>query len=111
MRSLQNKVAVRYNRFKVYCLVMASMILAGEAGSMSVKGLVGGVIGLVIFGALIPVLFPLITASDTDIQALTGTDDGTVMLQTLWPILLIVCGVGIAVGVIYYALKRFRVMG
>lgn len=82
-----------------------------QRGSLSVKGLVGGVIGLVIFGALVPVLFPMITDSDTAIQALTGTDDGTVMLQTLWPILLIVCGIGIAVGVVYYALKKFRVMG
>lgn len=78
---------------------------------MSFKGLIAGVIGVVIFGALIPVLFPLITDSDTAIQALTGTDDGTVMLQTLWPILLVVSGVGIAVGVIYYALRKFGVMG
>lgn len=74
------------------------------------KGLITGVIAIVILGALIPVLFPLITDSDTAIQALTGTDDGTVMLQTIWPILLVICGIGIPVGVLFFALRKFEII-
>lgn len=75
------------------------------------KNLIAAVIGIVVLGALIPVLFPLITDSDTAIQALTGTDDGTVMLQTLWPVLLVICGVGVPVGVLYFALRKFGLFG
>lgn len=83
----------------------------GQKGSMTFKTLITAVIGIVIFGALIPVLFPLITDSDTAIQALTGTDDGTVMLQTMWPILLVICGIGVPVGVLYFALRKFGLIG
>lgn len=76
-----------------------------------IKKVVYIVLMFVVLGALVPVLWPLFVGTDTDVQAMTETDDATVFLQTLWPIILIVVGLGFVAGLVFYALRKFKVMG
>jgi hypothetical protein len=62
---------------------------------------------MVVVGALIPALWPMFVATDTAIQALSDGSSMTDFLQVMWPISLIVIAIGIAVALIYYALKKF----
>lgn len=67
---------------------------------------------LIVLGALIPVLWPMLQDTQTDISALNATGSAsTAFLQSMWPIALLVVGLGIVVAIILYALKRFGVMG
>lgn len=66
---------------------------------------------VVALGALIPTLWPMFTDTDTQIQALNGTDTATGFLQTSWPIALLIIGLAIGIGVLFYALKKFGIMG
>lgn len=66
---------------------------------------------IIVLGALIPVLWPMMEATDTDIQALTETGPITTFLQTMWPIVLLVIGIGVAAGLVFMALRKFGVMG
>lgn len=67
-------------------------------------------ITILVLGTMVAAMWSPMMGSDTAIQALTETDDATVMLQTFWPIGLLVIGLGIAAGVIFHALKKFNVM-
>lgn len=75
-----------------------------------VKGVVSVIIVVVVLGALISALWDTMLGSDTAIQALTDTGTATTMLQDMWPIALIVVGVGIAAGIVFYALRKFKVI-
>lgn len=67
---------------------------------------------LIVLGALIPVLWPMLQDTQTDIDALNATGStSTAFLQNMWPIVLLVVGLGIVVALILYALKRFGVLG
>lgn len=76
-----------------------------------IKQVLGVVMLIIVLGALIPVLWPMMEATDTDIQALTQTGPITVFLQTMWPIVLLVIGIGVAAGLVFYSLKKFGVIG
>lgn len=67
---------------------------------------------LIVLGALIPVLWPMLQATQTDIDALNATgSSSTAFLQSMWPVALLVVGLGIVVAIILYALRRFGVLG
>lgn len=72
-----------------------------------IKKIVSVVILFCVLGALVPVLWPMFVGTDTDIQAMTETDDATVFLQTVWPIVLLVMGIGVGAGLIYYGVRKF----
>lgn len=72
------------------------------------KKFIGGAIGVVIIGTAIPVLWPMIAESDTNIQAMTGTDVGTTTLQSWWPILLPIAAIAIGAMVVFFVIKKFR---
>lgn len=97
-----------YLRGKQYQLSQRHDMLS-QIGAISLKAIVGTVVAVVILGTAIPVLWPLIADSDTDIQAMNGTDDGTAFIQTFWPIAILIGGIGLAVGVVYLIMKKFRV--
>lgn len=82
-----------------------------QAGVISVKSLITGAVGVVILATAIPVLWPMIADSDTTIQAMNGTDDGTAFIQSFWPIGIMIGGIGIGVGLVYMLLKKFNVVG
>lgn len=66
---------------------------------------------IIVMGALIPVLWPMLQATTTNITAIAGTDAPTAFLKTMWPIAILVVGLGIVVAIIFYALRKFGVMG
>lgn len=66
---------------------------------------------LVVLGALIPILWPLMDTTNTDIQAMNGTSTITTFLQTMWPIVLLIIGIGICAGLVFFALRKFGVIG
>lgn len=74
-------------------------------------GLITIVVVLLVLGTAIPALWPLATGTSTNITAMSGTDAGTTTIQAFWPIALMVVGLGLGVGIIMYALKKFGLMG
>jgi membrane protein insertase Oxa1/YidC/SpoIIIJ len=70
----------------------------------------GVIVTVVVLGAIIggaSGLWDTMMDSDTSVQAITDATAPTTIFQTLWPIMLLVIGVGIAAGVIMYAVKEF----
>ncbi|OGM08558.1 hypothetical protein A2Z67_01815 [Candidatus Woesebacteria bacterium RBG_13_36_22] len=65
---------------------------------------------LIVIAVAFPVLWPLVTGAGGNITAMVGTDAGTTTVQAFWPIVLLLVGLGVAVGLIMYALKKFNVM-
>ena len=77
-----------------------------------IQKLIGILLVVVVIGALIPVLLPLLFDTIGDIDAITHVDGGSglTLLQTLWPIVVMVIIIGIAAGLIFFALRRFGVV-
>lgn len=73
--------------------------------------LIGVAVVLIVLGSAIPVLWPLAAGSADNISAMTGTDAGTTTIKAFWPIILLIIGLGIAIGLIIYGLKKFGMMG
>lgn len=70
--------------------------------------IIGVVVALVALGYAIPVLWPMAAGSADNISAMTGDDAGTTTMQAFWPVILLIVGLGIAVGLIYYAINKFK---
>lgn len=68
-------------------------------------------LALIVLGALIPALWPMLQATTGNITAISGTDTPTVFLKAMWPVALLVTGLGIVIAIILYAMKKFGVMG
>lgn len=81
-----------------------------ERGSV-LGGVVLIIITIVVLGTLIPVLWPMMTDTTTSIAALNGTDTATTFLKTGWPIILLLIGLAIVVGLIYFSLRQFGIGG
>lgn len=84
-----------------------------QAGAISMGilvTLIGVVITLIVLAYAIPELWPVLTTASENITSMSGTDTGTSMIQAFWPIILMVVGLGLAAGLIVYALKKFNVM-
>lgn len=75
-----------------------------------IQAVVSVILIVIVLGALIPALWPKFSETATNIAALTQTDAGTETLQSLWPIALVVVGIGIAAGIVFMALHKFGVM-
>lgn len=80
-----------------------------QRGAGSLKSIITVTVTVVILGTAVPVLWPLFAGSDTDIQAMTETDSGTVFIQTFWPILILIGGIGLVVGIVYMVMRRFNI--
>jgi cell division protein FtsX len=85
--------------------------LKGQSG-FSMGGILGSILGVVllvlVLGKVIPALWPSFVGSDTDIQALSQSDAATVILQSLWPIILLIAGIGMVAAIIFLVLKKFK---
>lgn len=88
--------------------VLACQMVGAELGAANLKGIISIVVTVVILGTAVPVLWPMFAGSDTDIQAMVETDDGTVFIQTFWPIMILIGGIGLVVGILYMVMKRFK---
>jgi len=85
-------------------------VYQGQAGEFGVGVIIYVVIGIVVVGTVVAALWGTLAGTDTSIQALTQTDAGTSTLQTMWPIVLVIIGIGIAAGAVMWALRKFNVM-
>ena len=77
-----------------------------------IKKLIGVLLVLVVVGALLPVLLPLLfdTVGDVASMNVTASPAAGAMLQTMWPIVIMVIIIGVAAGLIFFAIKRFGIM-
>ena len=65
---------------------------------------------LIVIATAFPIIWPMVVDAGGNITAMTGTDAGTTTLQGFWPLILLVVGIGIAIGLIMFGLNKFRVM-
>lgn len=79
-------------------------------GKGLLAGLLGVVVVMVVMGSAIPVLWP-VASNSTAINAMSGTDAGTTTIKSFWPIILLIIGIGLAVGLIVMALRKFGLLG
>ena len=85
-------------------------VVASECGMIGgglLTGLITVVVVLIVLGTAIPVLWPLAANTTDNITAMTGTDAGTTTIQAFWPVILLVVGMGLAVGLIMFGLRKF----
>lgn len=77
-----------------------------------IKKVIGVVLIAAVIAALLPVLLPLLFDSIADVEAINVTASPAAggMLQTMWPITIMVIIIGIAAGLVFFALKRFGVV-
>ena len=85
--------------------------MAQLIGMSLLTGLIGIVVTIIILANAIPVLWPMATDASANVTAMTGTDEGTQIIVAFWPIALLVIGIGLAVGVVIFGLKKFGLMG
>ena len=77
-----------------------------------ISKVLGVVLIAVVVAALLPVMLPLLFDSIGDIEDITHADAGAELdlLQTLWPIVVMIIIIGIAAGLVFFALRRFKVI-
>lgn len=77
-----------------------------------IKKVLGVILIAVVIAALLPVLLPLLFDSLGDIDAITHEDAGAELdlLQTIWPIVVMIIIIGVAAGLVFFALRRFNVI-
>lgn len=77
-----------------------------------IKKILGVILIVVVLGAAIPVILPLLFDTQGDIEAMnvTASPEAGGLLKTMWPIVVMIIIIGIAAGLIFFALKRFNVI-
>ena len=73
-------------------------------------GLITVSVVLIVIATAFPIVWPMVVGAGGNITAMSGTDAGTTTLQGFWPLILLVVGIGIAIGLIMYGLKKFQIM-
>lgn len=75
------------------------------------KRIVYLILSIVVMGMLLPVIFPMMTDTDTDIQAMNATgSEPTAFLQTAWPIVLLVIGLVVVLAIIMWAVNKLGII-
>lgn len=70
---------------------------ASEIGEFSVDHIVDVVMTFVVAGSVIAALWDTFVGTDTQIQALTGTDQATVVLKLVYPVAVMIGGIYLVV--------------
>lgn len=65
------------------------------------------VIVLIVLAYTVPVLWPIAVTAGANITGMTGTDAGTTTMVAFWPIVELLVGLGIAVALVVYAVRKF----
>lgn len=76
-----------------------------------IKKIIIVVVTIVCLGAIIPGLWPMMMDTQGVVGNMTGTDPGTLFVKAMWPVALIIIGIGIAAAVIFFGLKKLGVFG
>ncbi len=72
--------------------------------------ILGVIIGAVVIGNIVVAVWSTFVGTDTAVQALVETDVATVTLKAMWPVFLVVTGIGIVAGCILWGLKALDIM-
>ena len=83
---------------------------------MGMKGM--GILGalfavcivLIVIAYSFPVLWPMVTTAGENITGMSGTDAGTTTFQAFWPMVLLFVGLGVAIGLVIFAVKKFGLL-
>lgn len=89
-----------------------SRIHRGIKGFSILGAIIIVAVTLVVLGAAIPVLWPMMQETEADIAALNesaGATAATNFLESMWPIVILIVGLGIVLALIWFGLKRFGV--
>lgn len=81
---------------------------AGFSGSEILYGILGIAVLFVVLGASVPLLWPLIAGSTTNVNAMNGTDQGTAFIKTAWPIAILFAGIAIGVALIVVGVNEIK---
>ena len=81
-------------------------------------GLISVAVVLIVIATAFPIVWPMVTSAgynivgsvSENITGMTSTDVGTTTIKGFWPLILLVVGIGIAIGLIVYGLKKFQIM-
>lgn len=84
---------------------------AGFAGMGLLTALIAIAVVLIVLARAFPILWPMVTSAGGNVTAMNGTDAGTTTFVAFWPVALLVVGIGVAVGLIIFALKSFGLIG
>lgn len=84
--------------------------MACQLGEFGVQSIVGLAVGMMVIGAVVAALWDKIAATDTAIQLLEGTDEGTLFLQGIWGTVILLCALAIGVGVIMWVLHKLDII-
>ena len=75
-----------------------------------IKKILAVVLVIIVIGALLPVLWTMMMDTSADVTGnLTGAGAGGTFIAAMWPIVLILVGIGIAAGLIFYAIRKFNI--
>jgi hypothetical protein len=75
------------------------------------KSVIGLILVFVILGTLIPVLWPMLTDTSAGVGNMTGGGAGGDLIKVVWPVALLLIGIGIAVALILFTIKKFGSLG
>jgi len=74
-------------------------------------GIIGTALVLMVVAYVFPIIWPLVTDAGADITSMNGTDAGTTTVIAFWPVVLLMVGLGIAIGLVMFALRKFGILG
>ena len=77
-----------------------------------IKKVLGVILIAVVIAALLPAVLPLLfdTAEPIESINITASPEAGGMLQTMWPIVIMIIIIGVAAGLVFFALRRFKVV-
>lgn len=84
---------------------------ASMAGMGILAGLISVVVVLIVLFYAIPIIWPVAVTASENMTSMSGTDEGTTIMKAFVPIILLVIGLGLAVALIVYAIRKFGIMG
>jgi hypothetical protein len=76
------------------------------------KKVLGLILTFIVLGCALPALWPMLGTVTEDVTSMNVTGDaGGALIKTVWPVGLLLMGIGIAVALILFTLKKFGSLG
>lgn len=89
----------------------ASQRGASLVGMSIVIALIGAIITIILIADVVPILWPMAETASANITNMSTSTQGGQLIVSFWPIVLLVVGIGLAVGAIVWALGKFGIIG
>lgn len=77
-----------------------------------IKKVLAVILIAVVIAALLPAILPLLfdTVAPIESMNVTASPEAGGLLKTVWPIVIMVIIIGVAAGLVFFALKKFNVI-